>query len=125
MNDPRDLAMYAADLVTGSRQVDYDHPFDNFSRAAKIWGAILGIEVSAEQVALCMVGMKISREVANQKLDTAIKEKNQAVKDKQKSTQIRIQQQSQRIDAECKLDREAIEILNDSARDIATAKAKK
>ena len=72
MNDPRDLAMYAADLVTGSRQVDYDHPFDNFSRAAKIWGAILGIEVSAEQVALCMVGMKISREVANQKLDNTV-----------------------------------------------------
>lgn len=68
---------------------------------------------------------EIKSKVANQKLDIAIKEKNQAVKDKQKSTQIRIQQQSQRIDAECKLDREAIEILNDSARDIATAKAKK
>lgn len=72
LKNPHDLASYAADLVTGSKQIDYAHPLDNFTRAAQIWSAILGITVSPEQVALCMVGMKISREVANQKLDNTI-----------------------------------------------------
>ena len=69
---PQDIADYAVSLVSGDRQNDYGHPFDDFSRTAKIWGAILGTEVSAEQVALCMVGVKIAREVNRQKLDNTV-----------------------------------------------------
>lgn len=72
MDDPRDIAMYAAELVTGDRQIDYDHPLDNFTRAGKIWEAILGVPVTAEQVALCMVGVKIARESNKAKLDNTI-----------------------------------------------------
>ena len=72
MNDPRDIALYAAEMVSGERQDAYGHPLDNFTRASKIWAVILGCEVSAEQVALCMVGMKIAREVNQSKPDTAV-----------------------------------------------------
>ena len=72
MNDPRDIAMYAAELVSGDRQDAYGHPLDNLTRASKIWAVILGCEVSAEQVALCMVGMKIAREVNQSKPDTVV-----------------------------------------------------
>ena len=72
MNDPRDIALYAAEMVSGERQDAYGHPLDNFTRASKIWSVILGCEVSAEQVALCMVGMKIAREVNQSKPDTAV-----------------------------------------------------
>lgn len=51
-------------LVYGPRQESYGHPLDDFSRTGRIWGAILGIaDVPAEKVALCMIGLKISREV--------------------------------------------------------------
>ena len=72
INDPRDIALYAAELVSGERQDAYGHPLDNFTRASKIWSVILGCEVSAEQVALCMVGMKIAREVNQSKPDTVV-----------------------------------------------------
>ena len=72
MNDPRDIALYAAELVSGERQDAYGHPLDNFTRASKIWSVILGCEVSAEQVSLCMVGMKIAREINQTKPDTVV-----------------------------------------------------
>jgi hypothetical protein len=48
-------------LVGGDRQNVYGHPLTDFSRTAKLWSAILGVEVTAEQVALCMMLVKISR----------------------------------------------------------------
>ena len=50
-------------IVHGERGENYGHPFEDFSRTARIWSAVLGIEVTPEQVALCMIGLKISREV--------------------------------------------------------------
>lgn len=70
--EPQDLADYAVSLVTGDRQDDYGHPLDNMDRAARIWSAILGTDVTAEQVALCMVGMKIAREINQTKLDSVV-----------------------------------------------------
>lgn len=67
--EPQDLAEYASRLVFDNRNSDYGHPLDNLDRAAKIWAVILGVEVTAEQVALCMVGMKMAREINKPKLD--------------------------------------------------------
>lgn len=59
-------------LIHGDRQQDYDHPLDNFTRIAKIWSVILGIEVTPEQVGLCMVGTKIAREAYHPKRDNLV-----------------------------------------------------
>jgi hypothetical protein len=56
-------------IVYGDRQGDYGHPLDDMGRTASIWSAILGAQVTAEQVALCMIGVKISRECNRPKRD--------------------------------------------------------
>jgi hypothetical protein len=59
-------------LVHGRRGEDYGHPFDDFSRTAKMWSAILGTNVTPEQVGLCMIAVKISRQCNLPKIDNLI-----------------------------------------------------
>lgn len=60
----------ARDAVHGGR--GYAHPLDDFTRTAKIWSAILDTDVTPEQVGLCMVGLKISRECDAHKEDNLV-----------------------------------------------------
>lgn len=57
----RNILDVANEITAGDRQASYGEPAVDFSKTGKIWSAILGVEVSAEQVALCMIGVKISR----------------------------------------------------------------
>lgn len=59
-------------LVDGDRQSDYGHPLDDFSKTAKLWSVILGTDVTPEQVALCMVQVKVSRELNKPKRDNRV-----------------------------------------------------
>ena len=70
--EPQNCLQTADSLVSGDRQQDYGHPIEDFRKTAKIWSAILGIDVTPEQVALCMVGVKISREVNKHKADNIV-----------------------------------------------------
>lgn len=51
----------AAGIINGDRNKQYGAPEDNFERTAKIWSVILGIEISNEDVAMMMVGLKVAR----------------------------------------------------------------
>lgn len=59
-------------LVFGDRNADYGHPLKDFTRQATIWSQILGINVTPKQVALCMVGTKIAREINRPKDDNLV-----------------------------------------------------
>lgn len=59
---------------------------------------------------------------ANAKLSDAVKERNQAIQESKNAVQSRLKRDAAKIDAECKLDPEAVEILNESAKDIKKAK---
>lgn len=50
-----------AQLTVASRGKDYGTPLVNHTRIAKIWSVILGVEVTPEQVMLCMIGTKMTR----------------------------------------------------------------
>jgi hypothetical protein len=59
---------------------------------------------------------------ANAKLSTAVKEKNAAIQESKTVVQTKLKRDAVKIDAECRLDPAAVEILNESARDIPKAK---
>ena len=51
----------ASRLTNGNRDKAYGEPLINHQRIAAIWTVILGIEIRPDQVALCMVGVKLAR----------------------------------------------------------------
>lgn len=53
----------AARIIAGDRDKQYGAPEDNLGRIAKIWSVIFGIEVTAQDVAMAMVGLKMARYV--------------------------------------------------------------
>jgi hypothetical protein len=58
--------------VNGDRRSDYGHPLDNFGDIAAIWSVILRVPVTAEQAALCMVGLKLARQANKGKRDNLV-----------------------------------------------------
>jgi hypothetical protein len=51
----------AKKLINGDRHDDYGSAEQNHERIAAIWSAVLGVNVEAWQVALCMAGVKMAR----------------------------------------------------------------
>ena len=49
-------------VVYEDRRFRYGQPYSEFCKVAKIWESILNITVTAEQVGLCLVGLKLVRE---------------------------------------------------------------
>ena len=62
----------AAALVDGERQSDYGDIKTNMVNVAKIWSGVLGVEVTAEQVPLCLIGLKLARQSNKHKKDNLV-----------------------------------------------------
>lgn len=62
----------AEQIVGGSRRQDYGGVRGSFDKIALTWSAVLGIEVTGEQVGLCMIGMKLVRESHAHKHDNLV-----------------------------------------------------
>ncbi len=60
-----DVLNQAGDLINGDRAKTYGSAHDNFARVGKLWAPILGIEVSASDVALCLAQLKIARLISS------------------------------------------------------------
>lgn len=51
----------AAMIAVQQRGDEYGSPWQNHERIAVMWTAIIGVEFTPEQVALCLAAMKIAR----------------------------------------------------------------
>lgn len=62
-----------ADRITGGdRQQDYGSVIDDFGRTAALWSTIIGAKVTPEHVGLCMIALKISRQLHKAKRDNIV-----------------------------------------------------
>ena len=60
---PRQTILERAAEIVDNREQQYGSPKENIPRIARLWSEILGIPVTAEQVCLCMILLKIARAV--------------------------------------------------------------
>jgi hypothetical protein len=111
--------------------------FDAYARLLKPLGVVLLIggvflkggeannDMWLAKIADLEAKIKVSEQQsrdANAKLSNAVKEKNQAIQESKNAVQSKLKRDAVKIDAECKLDPEAVEILNESAKDIRKSK---
>jgi hypothetical protein len=54
-------ALKEAAATIAARGETYGDPIENMNRTANLWGGVLTRPVSASQVALCMIQLKIAR----------------------------------------------------------------
>ncbi len=59
-------------LVNGPRQKEYNHPAENFAHTAAMWSQIIGAEVTAKHNPLCMIDLKLCREMHFHKEDNLV-----------------------------------------------------
>ena len=63
-------------LVNGERQADYGTPRANYEGIAKVWSGILSPilkrDLTPEEAALCMAGMKLQRQAMKPKRDNLV-----------------------------------------------------
>jgi hypothetical protein len=59
-------------LVYGARNETYGHPYEDYTKTAAFMSIILGTEVTPEQAILCMIAVKMSRELHNPKRDNRV-----------------------------------------------------
>ena len=57
----REILERAADLTEGARQEQYGTWADNAQDIAAVWSVLIGSNVSARQVTLCMAALKLVR----------------------------------------------------------------
>jgi len=68
----------AKSLVYGKRQADYGHPKSDFAKTALMWNGVLlpklreNAEISVDDVALCMIGLKLGRLANKYTRDSAV-----------------------------------------------------
>lgn len=72
MTHTRSLLLDAHVVLHGDRAEAYGHPADNLGRTARLWTELLGVPVTAEQVALCLIAVKLSRHVHQPKRDNLL-----------------------------------------------------
>lgn len=72
LNTTGSILKDAMEVVHSKRARVRVSPGESFSKTAKIWSGILGTNVTPEQVALCMIGIKLAREASKPDRDNLV-----------------------------------------------------
>ncbi len=67
--DNESILQEAQRLVHRDRGSDYGHPLDDFTKTATMFNALRGKDLTAEDVAIFMMCVKLSREINRHKRD--------------------------------------------------------
>ena len=70
--EPENVLEEADRLVYGERGDCYGHPLIDYTKTSKFWSVILGVEVTPEQAIMCMITLKLSREMNAPKRDNRV-----------------------------------------------------
>ena len=70
---PLSVLAAAAQLVDKDRKHDYGQAAESFWRIAALWGEVLDIPVTADQVALCLIQLKVARAINDTSHERPIK----------------------------------------------------
>lgn len=62
----------AKKIIHGERNEDYGPMKEQFNKTAIMWSVILNQNVTAHQVCLCMMALKLNREAYKHKIDNAV-----------------------------------------------------
>jgi len=73
---PVSVLAEAAHVTSGARQNDYGHPRDDFARTAAMWNGVLAAKlrapITAMDIPLCMIAVKLAREAHRHKRDNLV-----------------------------------------------------
>lgn len=70
--EKKSILQKAEEIVSGDRAEDYGDMRTSFDNIAKMWSVIVGKEVSARQVGLMMIALKLCRENNKHKEDNLV-----------------------------------------------------
>lgn len=72
MKKQKTILVEADEAINGDRSRDYGTVTENFNNIAKMWSVILKKEVTADEVGLCMISMKVARQLNTYKRDNLV-----------------------------------------------------
>jgi hypothetical protein len=56
-----DVCIEAYDLITGDRNQDYDHPFEDYTKVSEIFRSLTGVSLTVEEAVCFPLAMKLAR----------------------------------------------------------------
>jgi hypothetical protein len=59
--EKEDICDIAKRLTSYDRQLDYGSPIEDFTKQARMWSVILNTNVTPQQIAMCMIAVKLCR----------------------------------------------------------------
>ena len=71
-DEPKTILQEADEITEGARQLMYGPPKQCFDQLAVVWSIILGTTVTARQVNLCQIAMKLLRDAHHPKRDNLV-----------------------------------------------------